>query len=147
MTFMATRKDKMTKKEAFFADFAPEIDIFDSDFAVPEWVFSYRDALLRKISRETMLICRELKQLGLDFKIKWPVEIDGKWKFADIFFPGKGTVLIVSDPLLNPRPMGLPSYRAEFFRCRYRVVEVDSLDGLRRKMELKASQAVTASIP
>lgn len=131
------KKTRLTKFEQFCLDFAAEIDIFSSQTAFPDWVFDYRDDLLRKISPELRKICYSLKQRGLVFKVKWPVEIDGKWKFADVFFPGQKTVLILANPMGNFRPCGLPSYRAEFFRDRYRVIEVETLEELQRKMEEK----------
>lgn len=126
------------RRTEFWEEFAAELDIFDSTMAIPSWTFDYRDDLIRKISPELKKPCRWLKSLGLTFKIKWPVEIDGKWKFADVFFPKQRTVLILANSLSNFRPMGLDSYRAEFFKDRFRVVEVETLDELKRKMEHKA---------
>lgn len=129
---------KTTKFEQFCVDFATEIDFFDSKLGVPQWVFDYRDDLLRKISPELRRICYVLKQLGLTFKIKWPVEIDGKWKFADVLFPRQHTVLTVVNPMeLSGRPHWMLSDRSEFFKDRYRVVEVETLEELQRKMDAK----------
>lgn len=127
-----------TKFEQFCIDFASEIDFFDSNLGVPRWVFDYRDDLLRKISPELRRICYALKQLGLIFKIKWPVEIDGKWKFADVLFPRQRTVLTVVNPMeLSGRPHWMLSNRGEFFKDRYRVVEVETLEELQMKMDAK----------
>lgn len=135
------QKEKKTKNGAFFADFAAELDIFDSPLNIPAWTFDYRDDLIRKISPELRKICHALKALGLNFKIKWPVEIDGKWKFADVYFPRQRTVLIVVHPMeLAGRPHWMMSDRAEFFKDRFRVIEVESLDELKRKMEQKANR-------
>lgn len=103
------KSPKMSKFDLFLADLATEFDIFDSTQSLPQWAFGYRDDLIRKIGPELKKICRKLKSLGLNFKIKWPVEIDGKWKFADVFF-----------------------------RDRFRIVEVETLAELERKMRLKA---------
>lgn len=80
-------KEKKNFLTSFCEEFATELDIFDSTLSIPAWTFDYRDYLICKISPELRKICRKLKTLGLNFKIKWPVEIDGKWKFADVFFP------------------------------------------------------------
>ena len=129
---------KTTKFNQFCLDFAAEIDFFDSNLAVPQWVFDYRDDLLRKISPELRRICYTLKQLGLTFKIKWPVEIDGKCKFADVIFPRQRVVLMVANPMeLAGRPCWMLSDRSEFFKDRYRVVEVETLEDLQRKMDAK----------
>lgn len=115
------KSNKQTKFEQFCVDFAAEIDLFDSNLGVPRWVFDY-----------------PLKQLGLTFKIKWPVEINGKWKFADVLFPRHRTVITVANPMeLSGRPHWMLSDRSEFFKDRYRVVEVETLEELQRKMDAK----------
>lgn len=129
-----------SQKPEFWEEFAAELDIFDSTLGLPAWTFDYRDDLIRKISPELKKICRRLKDMGLYFKIKWPVEIDGKWKFADVFFPRQRTVLIMGNPMNDFRPCCMLSDRAEFFRDRYRVVEVETLAELERKMRIKAEK-------
>lgn len=133
------KSPKMSKFDLFLADLATELDIFDSTQSLPQWAFGYRDDLIRKIGPELKKICRKLKSLGLNFKIKWPVEIDGKWKFADVFFPKQRTVLMVTNAMaVGCRPHWMLSDRAEFFRDRFRIVEVETLAELERKMRLKA---------
>ena len=132
-------KEKKTAFDIFLAEFSSELDIFDSSLDIPAWTFDYRDGLIRKISPELKKICRALKDLGLSFKIKWPVEIDGKWKFADVFFPRQRTVLMVTNAMaVGCRPHWMLSDRAEFFRDRFQVVEVETLADLERKILLKA---------
>ena len=133
------KSPKMSKFDLFLADLATELDIFDSTQSLPQWAFDYRDDLIRKIGPELKKICRKLKSLGLNFRIKWPVEIDGKWKFADVFFPKQRTVLMVTNAMaVGCRPHWMLSDRAEFFRDRFRIVEVETLAELERKMRLKA---------
>ena len=130
-----TQSKRITKFEQFCADFAPEIDMLDSTFAFPGWVFNYRDDLLRKISPELRRICYALKQNGAEFKIKWPVEIDGKWKFADVLLPQQRIVVIVINPMeLASKPHWMLSDRSEFFKRRYHVIEVENLEELQYKM-------------
>ena len=132
----------MSKFDSFLADLATELDIFDSTQSLPQWAFGYRDDLIRKIGPELKKICRKLKSLGLNFKIKWPVEIDGKWKFADVFFPKQRTVLMVTNAMaVGCRPHWMLSDRAEFFRDRFRIVEVETLAELERKMSIKVQTA------
>lgn len=133
----ARKSAKLTKIEQFCIDFAAELDLFDSDLGVPAWVFDYRDGQIRKTSREIRRIACKLREMGLRFKIKWPIEINGSWKFADFFFPRQKTVIIVSSMATNFRPMGLDSDRAEFFKERYRVVEIETYEDLQRKMRIK----------
>ena len=124
-------------KVSFYEEFAVELDLFDSTLSVPAWAFDYREGIIRKLIAETKRICRFVKSLGLNFKIKWPVEINGTWKFADLYFPKQRTVIVVNNPMNDFRPCCMPSDRAEFFRERYRVVEVETLADLKRKMERK----------
>ncbi len=78
---MKTKRNK-TKKisvaEQFIVDFAAELDLFDSGTAFPAWVFDYRDDYIRKLTPEVRKIARWLRDLGLSFKMKWPIEIDSK---------------------------------------------------------------------
>lgn len=136
------KSPKMSKFDLFLADLATELDIFDSTQSLPQWAFDYRDDLIRKIGLELKKICRKLKSLGLNFKIKWPVEIDGKWKFADVFFPKQRTVLMATNAMaVECRPHWMLSDRAEFFRDRFRIVEVETLAELERKMSIKVQTA------
>lgn len=138
-----TKTNKTSQFDQFCQNFAAEIDFFDSNLAVPKWVFDYRDDLIRKISPELRKICYALKELGLTFKIKWPVEINGKWKFADVYFPEQHTVLMVTNAMaIAGRPHWMLSNRAEFFQDRFRVVEVETLYELQIKMQAKARLTV-----
>lgn len=131
------------RKLQFWEEFAAELDIFDSAPDIPAWTFDYRDDLIRKIGPELRKICQKLKSLGLSFKIKWTVEIDGKWKFADVYFPRQRTVLMVTNAMaIGCRPHWMLSDRAEFFKDRFRVVEVETLAELERKMAMKAQATI-----
>lgn len=146
------RKKNNKKKESVLArfceDFSYELDIFDSWLEIPDWVFSLRETQILKISPAMRKICRRLKEIGLDFKIKWPVEIDGKWKFADVLFPRQRTVLIVTNAMaLLGRPHWMLSDRAEMFRSLFRVVEVETLADLDRKIRLKAKERAISQVP
>lgn len=144
LTSNTRKKSKIRpQKPQFWEEFAAELDIFDSTLNIPAWTFDYRDDLIRKINPELKKICRRLKEIGLSFKIKWPVEIGGKWKFADVYFPRQRTVLMVTNAMaIGCRPHWMLSDRAEFFKDRFRVVEVETLAELERKMAMKA-QATT----
>lgn len=135
---MAKKISKSEKtKLGFYEEFAVELDIFDSTQGIPDWYFNKREDLIRKLTSETKKICRFVKSLGLNFKIKWPIEIDGSWKYADLYFPKKRTVIIINNPMNGFRPCCLSSERAEFFKERYRVVEIETLSDLKRKIERK----------
>jgi hypothetical protein len=134
---MQRKLKNKTDKIDFYVEFAAELDIFDSTLSVPSWTFDYREQLIRKLTGETRRICRFVKSLGLAFKIKWPIEINGTWKYADLYFPRQRTVVIVNNPMNDHRPCCMPSYRAEFFRERYRVVEIETVADLKRLMARK----------
>lgn len=127
--------------EQFIIDFAAELDIMQSAMPFPDWVFCYRDDHIRKLSPEIRKIARWLREMGLRFKMKWPIEIDGRWKFADFFFPRQRTVIIVANPMENFGPIGMSGERARFFRDRYRVIEIETLADLERKMRMKEAMA------
>lgn len=59
-----------SSKLDFYTEFAVELDIFDSTLNIPAWTFDYRDNLIRKLTPNMKKICRFLKELGLNFKIK-----------------------------------------------------------------------------
>lgn len=130
-------KTVKSKRVGFYEEFAVELDLFDSTLSVPAWAFDYREDMIPKLTAETKRICRFVKELGLSFKIKWPIEINGRWKYADLYFPKQRTVIIVNNPVNDFRPCCMPSDRAEFFRERYRVVEIETLADLKHKMERK----------
>ena len=139
------KKRQKTKRvsvmEQFIIDFASELDIMQSAMSFPSWVFDYRDDHIRKLSPEIRKIAKWLREMGLRFKMKWPIEIDGKWKFADFFFPKHKTVIIVANPMENFSPIGISGERARFFHDRFRVIEIETLEDLERKMRMKAATA------
>lgn len=114
---------KMTVKESFFVEFAEEIDLFCLETKFPEWIIQYREEILNKIGRDFRKICRKLKDSDIRFYIKYPVEIDGKWKFADVYIPkGKTVVLLLSDKDLIGHPCNMKSDREQWFSDRFRVI-------------------------
>lgn len=134
---------KQTVLDRFITDFAAELDIFSSETPFPNWIFDFREGQIRKIAPELRKICKTLKDCGLDFKIKWPMEIGGQWKFADIYFPKQRTVLMLTNEMaLIGRPHWMLSDRAAFFSGEFRVVEVESHRQLVNRMKLKAQKAV-----
>lgn len=116
---------RLTVKESFFVEFAEEIDLFCLETKFPEWIIQYREEILNKIGRDFRKICRKLKDSDIRFYIKYPVEIDGKWKFADVYIPkGKTVVLLLSDKDLIGHPCNMKSDREQWFSDRFRVVGV-----------------------
>lgn len=123
-------------KSRFFDNFAAELDIFDTAQTFPSWIFEYREGQLRKLSPELRRVSYYLREVGLTFKIKWPIEVRGKWKFADIYFPSKHTIVTLTNAMaLAGRPHWMLSDKGEFFaRGGYGVIEVENVAELKRKM-------------
>lgn len=147
---LKTRKftQNRPKKADFFDNFAAELDIFDTEQTFPSWMFEVREEQLRKISPELRRVSYYLRELGLTFKIKWPIEVCGKWKFADIYFPGKRTVVTLTNAMaLIGRPHWMMSDKGEFFaRGGYRVVEIENVAELERKVINKREAKVDKNI-
>lgn len=123
--FSKRAEPRLTVKESFFMEFADEIDLFCIETKFPEWIIQYREEILLKIGRNFRKICRKLKDSGVKFYIKYPVEIDGKWKFADIYIPkGNTVVLMLSDKDLISHPCNMKSDKECWFEDRFRVVGI-----------------------
>lgn len=142
---MGKIKKLKSSKLDFYTEFAAELDIFGSAVSIPDFHFNSREQLITRIAPAKRKIAKFLKELGLRFKILWPIEINGKWKFADFYFPKQRTVIIVTNAMNDYRPCGLPSERAEFFQKRYRVVEVENVRELRCKIERKQKSRICNS--
>ena len=87
---------RMSVNESFLEEFSCEADIFDSKTSFPDWIYSYREEILCKITPPFRKLCRTLKDTGYDFKVKYPIEVGGRWKFADIFIPAIGLVVLLT---------------------------------------------------
>ncbi len=121
------------RHSVFWDDFADELDLRTCAVSFPDWIYSIREEQLYKISPKLIKFCRLLKYHGLSFKIKYPIERDGKWKFADVYIPSARAVV---NYVYNCRPFGLPTARSEFFRLRYRVFEIESSDSEERLISI-----------
>ena len=123
------KKSKLTKKESFFSEFAREIDLFSVRVSFPEWVYEYREGVLGRIRKEFRVMCQYLKDAGLSFYIKYPIEIGGKWKFADVFIPSVGIVVLL---LGEFEFIGLPCHsktdREIWFSGKYKTVGICAYD-------------------
>lgn len=122
-------EDKKTVKESFFEEFAPEIDLFSLDDSFPEWVYSYRENTLNKIGKSFRVLCQYLKDSGIKFFIKYPIEIGGKWKFSDVYLPDYSVVLLLTS---DYETIGLPCHsktlREIWFGAKYRTIPVYTYD-------------------
>lgn len=119
----------INKREEFLNEFCNEIDLYSEYKKFPDWIDLYREELFCKLSTNFMKICRILKDNHIEFKIKYPIEIDHKWKFADIYIPKKRTVIVVLNSKKEfYKPMWSRSNKSDFFRDRMKVVECYEYD-------------------
>lgn len=121
----------MERRLAFRNAFEKELSLGEIRSSVPEWVAQNRAPLLDKISNPVKQIGAILKSAGIDFKFRWPLQIDGRWKFADIYIPSTDTVVMV----LSRKEMATPGLfgdeRACFFEKEHKVCSLpyDCMEG------------------
>lgn len=119
------KEKKLSKKELFFIEFAEEIDLFSLQQTFPEWVYDYREDILNRVCKEFRVMCQHLKDAGIKFYMKYPIAIDGKWKFADFFIPARKLVVLL---LNEAETIGLPCHskanREMWFSDRYKTLGI-----------------------
>lgn len=118
---MKTRKRRISVYE----EFCQEMDLFSENQPFPDWIFDYREHHLSQISPKLKKFCRKLKSAKVEFKILCPMQINGKWKFADVYVPKRKTVVMVTT---RPHSVGWLTQRAQFFADRCKVYELDGYE-------------------
>lgn len=121
----------MERRLAFRNAFEEELDMGEFRRLVPEWVVENRAPLLDKISTPVKQIGTILKSAGVCFKFRWPLQIDGRWKFADIYIPSTDTVVMVSSKKELATPTLFGDERAFFFEKKHNVCSLpyDCMEG------------------
>lgn len=127
------RKYTTSSRITIYEEFCVEMDLFSTEQTFPDWIFDFRENHLSKVSNKLIKFCRKLKQNGIEFKILYPMEIYGKWKFADVYIPSKRTVVMVNT---LPHSPGYLSQRASFFLDRCKVYELDGMESEEKLDEL-----------
>lgn len=115
----------LERRLEFREEFCEELDIFDAEARFPEWIYQYREPLLDKVSKPLKQLARLLKDCGVKFKMKWPLEIDGQWKYADIYIPKSDTVVTVASKSDYLRPSLFMNDKADFFSRGHNVCQLD----------------------
>lgn len=105
-------KKSRSCRSSIFDEFCLEMDLFSDNQPYPDWVFDFREEHLSKMSSKLIKFCRKLKSANVNFKILYPVNIFGKWKFADIYIPKRKIVVMVT---IYPHLAGWLTERARFF--------------------------------
>lgn len=116
---------KRTNRVSVYEEFCVEMDLFSDNQPYPDWVFDFREEHLSKISSKLINFCRKLKAANVEFKILYPMQIFGKWKFADVYIPKHKVVVIVTT---YPHSAAWLTERARFFQDRCRVYELDGYE-------------------
>ena len=114
-----------TNRASIYDEFCNEMDLFSDTQPYPDWVFDFREQHLSKMSSRLINFCRKLKLAGVGFRILYPMNIFGKWKFADVYIPKRKTVVMVTT---IPHPAGWLTERAQFFTDRCKVYELDGYE-------------------
>ena len=122
--------------ERFLETYSKNICLDGKEYDLPDWVFDYREGQIHKITVPGKRLYEKLTDMGVDFKIKYPVRNMDKWKFADAFLPKHNLVII----LMNFREASTtPAYetldRKQFFDGKYKCLmilpeEIKSVDRL-----------------
>jgi len=127
---------RITEREAFFVEFADEIDLFSLQKTFPGWIYEYRETILSHIIKPFRVMCQHLKDSNIKFYVKYPIEIEGKWKFADVFIPSEKLVVLL---LNNKETIGMPCHsktdREMWFLRKYKTVGVCTFE-IDRTMEI-----------
>lgn len=119
------RKTNRPTKASIYEEFCQEMDLFSDNQPYPDWVFDFREQHLSKISSKFIKFCRKLKAASVEFKILYPMQIFGKWKFADVYIPKRKTVVMVTT---YPHSAAWLTERARFFQDRCKVYELDGYE-------------------
>lgn len=124
---MKKRKHSIAKidRTSIYNEFCIEMDLFSDNQPYPDWIFDFREEHLSKMSSKLIKFCRKLKASGVEFKILYPMNIFGKWKFADVYIPKRKTVVMVTT---IPHSAGWLTQRAQFFTDRCKVYELDGYE-------------------
>ena len=113
-----------TASDRFLSEYAENISLDGKEYDLPDWIFDYREMQLAKISSAGKKLYAKLKDLGYDFKVKYPIQNFGKCKFADAYLPKENIVIV----LMNFQETITTSYyafdRKQFFEGKHRCIMI-----------------------
>ena len=115
------KKSKPAKADNFIQQFANECYLDGSEYDLPDWVFDYREEFLSKPTYRDKQLYQMLKDNHVDFKIKYPVKSNDKWKFADVFLPKKNLIILIMNRQEIFAPVCSMYDRAEHFKDHHKV--------------------------
>lgn len=118
------RERRMSRLNKFYDDYATEIDIISDCKSFPEWIYKFREEILQRIPKSFMNLCETLKNHGVNYKIKYPILIDEKYKFADIYLTDYKIVIVCLNSQLEfSKPICSIPEKTKFFSKSYKVIE------------------------
>lgn len=103
-----------------YGEFFEQAYIPHEEDKFPKWYIDRRQELLDHLKYPEISVIRRLKCRGIKFFIKYPVEIDGKWKFLDIFVPENKIAVIVD----SGQKQEELNEKWDFFSQRFKVFEL-----------------------
>lgn len=115
----------LERRLKFREEFCDELDISDMGIECPEWVYEYRAPLLDKISKPLKQLARLLKDCGIRFKMKCPLGVEGRWRFADIYVPDKDMVIMITSRKDSIAPSLFMDEKTEFFSRSHNACQLD----------------------
>lgn len=122
---MKYKQTKNKRRVSIYEEFCVEMDLFSDNQPYPDWVFDFREQHLSKVYSKLIKFCRKLKVANVEFKILYPMQIFGKWKFADVYIPKHKTVVVATT---YPHSAAWLTERARFFQDRCKVYELDGYE-------------------
>lgn len=115
----ATRTKSMRPRryanDTFLLDYAEHVDILDMETAFPEWVYRFREGIVSKVSSPVRKLTKRLHEAHVRFKLKYPVEVGGQYKFADIYIPGRNIAVTFTTRKDHLEPSLFMDEKADFF--------------------------------
>lgn len=125
-----TRKQRiLCSRSTFYDEFAAQIDLMPLETSFPDWIYKFREERLRKMGTSLRKACQSLKTIEEEFLIFYPIQIDGSWKYADIFVPKHNLVILLRG---YKETVGLPCFsktnRELWFGKTFDVLPIESFE-------------------
>lgn len=135
---------KVRTARSFLAKFEEELDISGEDRTLPGRIPYIREKLARIASKNFVKICQDLRDAGVRYKLRYPIEINDRWKFADIYIPDiNAVVLYVNDNSTYEGAYERSLRRAPFFEKKYHVLIIkDSETEMAMEMYKEFSKSI-----
>lgn len=108
----------------FLETYAVNIYLDGMEYDLPDWVFDYREELINKVTQNGKRLYAKLFEMGLDFKIRFPYNNLGKWKFADALLPKHNLIILLMNYRETVTSVCSMYDRRSFFDDKYKCVMI-----------------------